>query len=173
MHLKEDITSLEELNIRYTTVEDELFLREWLLLPGMRHWFSMEEDSEVEEMVKIWIGFSRFKCSLTAVYKEQVCGIATLFLMPYVKLIHFAMGYLIVSPSFQRKGVGSSLVKNLEHLAKTYFSLERMHYEVFGDNPLIPLLMKQGYQRLFTQERYVKEEGGYLGRTILEKALST
>lgn len=170
MRLKEDITTSQEFNIRYTVPEDEPFLKQWLVSPGMTHWFSVEDEAEVEEMVKIWISFARFKCSLTATYHGQVCGIATLFLMPYVKLIHFSMGYLIVDPSFQRKGVGSALVKNLDHLAKTYFHLERMQYEVFGENPLITLLMKQGYNQLFVQEKYVKEEGGeYLGRTVLEK----
>lgn len=169
MSSKKKITTSKDFNIRYTVAEDESFLRKWLTSTGMLHWFSMEEESEVDEMIKIWMSFIRFKCSLTATYKNKPCGIGTLFLMPYVKLIHSTMGYLIVDPSFQKKGVGTALVKNLEHLAKTYFRFERMHYEIYGDNPLVSLLEHQGFIQVFKQERYIKEEQGYLPRVVLEK----
>ena len=53
-------------------------------------------------------------------------GIATLFLMPYKKVSHISMLYLIVDPKYQRKGVGSSLLKNIMHYAKK-FKLESIH----------------------------------------------
>lgn len=165
----EQLINSKDFNIRYTTVVDDPFLREWLNSDKILKWFSMSDAAEVEEMVKIWMGYSRFKCSLTATYKEIPCGIATLFLMPYTKLIHQSMVYLVVDPKFHRQKIGTALVKNLDHLASTYFRLERMHYEIFGQNPLEQLLLKQGYIKLLTQEHYVKEEEGYLSRTILEK----
>lgn len=170
MSPKKKLTGSREFNIRYTLPEDEAFLRKWLKSPGMLHWFSMEEESEIEEMVKIWISFARFKCSLTATYRDKPCGIGTMFLMPYVKLIHFAMGYLIVDPSFQKNGIGTSLVKNLDHLATNYFRFERMHYEIYGNNnSLISILKRQGYLQVLKQERYIKENQGYLPRIVLEK----
>ena len=171
MKSKKNITKSKDFNIRYTLPEDESFLKKWLKSPSMLHWFSMQEEDEVEEMVKIWINFARFKCSLTATYRDKPCGIGTLFLMPYVKLVHSTMAYLIVDPSYHRKGIGATLTKNLEHLAKTYFRFERMHYEIFGNNALIPLLERQGYIQVFKQERYIKEEKGYLARVVLEKVL--
>ncbi|MEI8301455.1 MAG: GNAT family N-acetyltransferase [Chlamydiota bacterium] len=165
----EDISSLEEFNIRYMQTEDEPFLRKWLKSPGMLHWFSVETEEELEEMVKIWSGFAKFKCGLTATYQGVPCGFATLFLLPYIKLIHQSMAYIIVDPTMQRRHIGSALVRNLDHLAHTYFRLERMHYEIYGDNPLKNLLKTQGYKELFLQEHYIKEGHTYLSRTVLEK----
>lgn len=130
-----DITLTCDFQIRYTEASDEEFLKKWLLEPSTMQWFSVCDKEEVEEFVKIWISYSRFKCSLTATYKGNPCGIATLFLMPYVKLIHQSMVYLIVDPKMQRKKIGTALVRNLDHLAANYFKLERMHYEVFGKIP--------------------------------------
>jgi ribosomal protein S18 acetylase RimI-like enzyme len=168
-----DITLTDDFQIRYTEASDEEFLKKWLLEPSTMHWFSVCDKEEVDDLVKIWISYSRFKCSLTATYKGNPCGIATLFLMPYVKLIHQSMVYLIVDPQMQRKKIGTALVRNLDHLAASYFKLERMHYEVFGKNPLIDLLKKQGYQQQFMQEKYVKEVNQYFCRTLLEKVLKS
>jgi ribosomal protein S18 acetylase RimI-like enzyme len=164
-----ELTQSSDFSIRYTEAADELFLRKWLSAPAVSHWFAVEEPQEIEELVKIWISFSRFKCSLTATYRNEPCGIATLFLMPYVKLRHISMGYILVDPALHRKGIGSALIKNLSHLGHSYFRLERMHYEVYGNNPLIRLLERDGYQLIVRQERYVKEEKGYLERRILER----
>ncbi len=165
----EDFSLLEGFNIRYMQVEDEPFLRKWLKSPGVLHWFSIETEEEIDEMVKIWLGFTRFKCSLTATYQDIPCGFATLFLLPYIKLIHQSMAYIIVDPALQRRHIGTALVRNLDHLALNYFRLERIHYEIYGDNPLKKLLKIQGYKELFKQEHYVKEGHTYLSRAILEK----
>lgn len=169
----QDITLSEDFQIRYTEVGDEPYLKQWISSPEVLPWFSVSDEPEVEEMVKIWISYSRFKCSLTATYQGVPCGIGTLFLMPYVKLIHQSMVYLVVDPKMQRKKIGSALVRNLDHLAATYFKLERMHYEVFGKNPLILLLQQQGYNAQFSQEKYVKDSSGYLSRTVLEKVFKS
>lgn len=120
-------------------------------------------------MTKNWIGFSRFGASLTALYKEKPVGIATLFLMPYRKLIHHALMYFIVSPSETGHGFGTSLARNITHLGKVYFRFEKVHVEVYEGCPAIPLLKKGGYEEVVRQERFVKEgEGRYLARILLE-----
>ncbi len=166
-----DLTNSPEFQIRYTDANDESELKQILSDPRILPFFPMSDEKEVDDMVKIWIGYSRYKCCLTALYQGQVVGFGALFLMPYVKLIHHSMVYLVVDPEFQRKGVGTSLVRNLDHLAKNYFKIQRMQYEVFGKTPLIELLEKQGYQQIFTQNRYVKDGDHYLPRIILEKVL--
>jgi putative acetyltransferase len=158
-----------DFNIRYTTQSDEPYLKKWLEDPEVAKGFSFALEEERDEFLKIWMGYVRFKCSLTATYKEVPCGIATLFLMPYVKLIHQSMGYVVVDPLFRRKRVGTSLVRNLDHLAKNYFKLERLHFEIFGETPLEPLLEKLNYKKLFTQQKYVKDGSSYLPRIVLEK----
>lgn len=169
MTQREDVTHSPEFTLRYTTAEDEPFLHKWLITPGVSHWFSVDGAQEIEDLVKIWMSFARFKCSLTATYRGEPCGIATLFLMPYTKLVHMSMGYLLVDPSAEHQGIGTALARNLDHLAKTYFRLERMHYELYGENPLISLLVHEGYKVVFKQAHYLKEGDTYLDRVVVEK----
>lgn len=168
-----NITLSQDFQMRYTESSDEPYLKAWLSQPQIMQWFSVCDTEEIEEMVKIWIGYAKFKCSLTATYQGVPCAIGTLFLMPYIKLIHQSMVYLVVDPKHHHQHIGTSLIRNLDHLASVYFKLERMHYEVFGDNPLTALLQKQGYVALFSQPKYVKLQNGYMSRTILEKVFKS
>lgn len=158
-------------NIRYTYVTDTFYLKKWLAHPGMLHWFPIDEEKEVQDAVACWIGFSKYSCSLTATLDGVPCAIGTLFLMPYRKVAHHCLFKVIVDPAHQRKGIGSSLVKNLKHLAKNYFHLELIHIEVFEDNPLIPILLKLDFHEIARQEKFVKEGDTYLARVLLESYL--
>lgn len=166
------IIDLPGYDLRYTNLMDTSYLREWVNSPGMLHFFPMETDKEVEDAIRVWIGFSRFSSSLTATINSVPCGIGTLFLMPYRKVAHHCLFKIIVDPKFQRMGVGTSLLKNLKHLAKNYFNLELMHIEIFEGNPIIELLKKQDFTEFARQEHYVKEDSGkYLARILLESYL--
>ena len=158
-------------DIRYTYITDTVYLKKWLALPGMLHWFPMSEDKEVEDAVQCWMGFCRYSASLTATIDRVPCAMGTLFLMPYRKVAHHCIFKVIVDPQHQRKGIGTSLVKNLKHLAKNYFRLELIHIEVFEGNPLIPILHKCDFKEFARQERYVKEDGKYFARVLLESPL--
>ena len=57
---------IEGFDIRYTELSDAKYLRQWLKEPGVRCWFPMHDDVEIEDAVGRWIGFARYKCSLTA-----------------------------------------------------------------------------------------------------------
>ena len=170
---KRHIVDDPQYTIRYTDERDEPFLRSCLLNQEIMKGFSFSDEPEAEEMIKIWMAYSRYKCGLTALFDQKPIGFGTLFLMPYVKLIHHCMAYVVVDPIYHKQGVGTSLVKNLEHLAFKYFRLERLQYEIFGQNPLISILKKQGYSQLFVQEKYIKQEDSYYPRTILEKVKET
>ena len=163
--------NLTNFDIRYTNLLDSPYLREWLYSPGMLHWFPMSDEKELEDAARIWIGFSRFSASLTATANNIPCGIGTLFLMPYRKVAHHCLFKLIVDPKFQRKGVGTSLLKNLKHLAKNYFKLELMHTEMFEGNPLIGLLKKYDFHEYAKQEKYGKEGDQYFARILMESYL--
>lgn len=162
-----------EHDFRYTTLEDMPFLRECLSKPGMLHWFPMAEgrEAEIENAIQCWIGFCRYSCSLTALIEGVPCAIGTLFLMPYRKIAHHCLFKLVVAPEYQRRGIGTSLVKNLKHLAKTYFRLELIHIEVFEGNPLISILEKNGFRVFAEQEKYVKEGDKYFKRILFEADL--
>lgn len=163
------VTEEATYDIRYSSVADEPFLKEWVLVPEVRKWYPPSSNIDVEGFVRNWIGFSRYKCSLTAVYQNEPVGVATIFLMPYIKVAHLCMLYMVVAPQHQRRGVGDSLLKNIRHLAKTKFPrLESMHLEVFEGSPLIGLLQKQGFHRVVRQDNYVKFSEGFRAREIWE-----
>jgi ribosomal protein S18 acetylase RimI-like enzyme len=155
-------------DIRYTYLTDTFYLKRWLNHPGMLHWFPMSDEKEIEDAVQCWMGFCRYSSSLTATLQGVPCGMGTLFLMPYQKVSHHSLFKLIVDPEHQRKGIGTSLVRNLKHLAKNYFQLELIHTEVFEKNPLISLLQKLEFTEFGYQENYVKEGDHYLARVLLE-----
>ncbi|MCK4934776.1 MAG: GNAT family N-acetyltransferase [Simkaniaceae bacterium] len=162
------ITKSADFDIRYTLLDDEKYLREWLSSKNIYKNFPFNSDEEANDLIKNWIGFSKYKCSLTALFKNVPVGIATLFLMPYRKVAHLSMLYFIVDPKYQRKGVGHSLIKNLKHLAKSYFRLEGLHLDVYENSPALPFLEKQGFTIITKQEKFVKDNDQYLSRYILE-----
>ena len=158
-------------DIRFTHVFDAPYLRQWLDAEGMLHWFPMSEPKEVDDAIACWIGFSRFNCSLTALYDNVPIAMGTLFLMPYRKVAHHALFKLIVDPKYQRHGVGTSLIRNLKHMAKNSFRLDLIHTEIFEGNPLAHLLEKQGFELYARQEKLVKENNHYLARLLYETKL--
>ena len=155
-------------DLRYTDPADLEYLKRWVSHPDILKWMPMGSDKEIEDAANCWIGFYRFKCSLTAVVDGIPCGMGTLFLMPYRKVAHQAMCKIVVDPSFQRRGIGTSIVKNLKQLAKNYFSLEFLNFEVFEHNPLIKILENQGFQEIVRQDNYVKDGENYYARIVLE-----
>lgn len=158
-------------DIRYTYITDITYLRQWLKTPGMLHWFPMSTEKELEDAIQCWIGFCRWSASLTATINHVPCGIGTLFLMPYKKVAHHCLFKMIVDPQFQRQGIGTSLLKNLKHLAKNYFHLEMMNIELFEGNPILDLLKKHDFYEVVVQDKFVKEEGKYRKRIVMETKL--
>ncbi len=84
---EEDITrSSLNIDIRYTEPGDAPFLKKWLMDPEINRWFPMDDEVEIDDAVNKWVGFYRYRCSLTAVYKGTPVALATLYLQPYKKL---------------------------------------------------------------------------------------
>ena len=165
------MVELTGLDIRYTYVTDTPYLREWLQNPEVQKWFPVSEEREIEDAVQCWIGFSRYSSSITATLNGTPCGIGTLFLMPYRKVAHHCLFKLVVDPKHMRKGIGSSLLKNLKHLAKNYFRLDLIHIEVFEGNPVIHLLQKYDFHEFARQGHFVKDKDHYLSRILYESFL--
>ncbi len=157
-------------DIRFTGPDDIRVLREWLSDERMMQWYPPSTKDEALAMAKNWIGFAKYRASLTAIFEDHPVGIATLFLMPYKKVSHISMLYLIVDPKYQRKGVGSSLLKNIMHYAKK-FKLESVHLEAYEGSPIIPLLMKSGFYEMFSQKNYIEFGGELKARFVFEKAV--
>lgn len=162
-----------EIDMRYTEQGDGKYLKEWLMDPTISTWFPMCDEFEVDDAVHRWISFSRYRCSLTALYDGMPCGLATLYLNPYKKIAHQCEFGIIVGTNYRNKGVGTDLIKNLEHLAKTYFKIELLHLQVYGLNPAIRLYKRLGFKEFGRQEHWIKEQdGNYVSRIFMEKELS-
>ncbi len=168
--MSEDLILSTDYDIRYSRLTDISYLKNWLIDPRIMQYFPFEymQTHEIDTFSKNWIGFSRFRASLTATYRKHPVGIATIFLMPYKKVAHLGLIYLIVDPIWQNKGIGSSLLKNIIHLAKTEFPLDSLHFELIETNPSIHILKKFGFQEVIRQEGYFKIHGQYHARVVME-----
>lgn len=168
--MEKDDNILTKLDIRYTEPTDAPHLKEWLSDPTVATWFPMADVVEIDDAVNRWIGFSRYRCSLTAVLDGVPCGIATLYLQPYRKLAHQCEFGIIVAPAYRNKGIGADLIKNLTHLAKEFFHIELLHLQVYANNPAIRLYKRCGFREFGHQSHWIKElDGTFTGRTFMEK----
>lgn len=162
---------IEDVELRYTMEEDAPALEAWLLQPGVLRGFPMQDEREVVDSVKHWISFAKYKSSLTATYKGKPVGIATLCLMPYRKIAHHCLVSIIVSEEMRGRGVGTLLLNNLIHLAKSYFNLEVLYLEVYEGNPAVSLYKRFGFVEIGKQRHFMKENGEYIGKLIMERVL--
>lgn len=157
--------------VRYTAMDDAPYLKVWLEEPGILAGFPMADPPEVEDSVRHWIGFSKYKSSLTAVVDGKPVGIATLCLMPYRKLAHQCLLSIIVSQEARGKGVGTILMNNLMKLAQDSFGIEVIYLEVYEDNRAITLYERFGFREIGFQKYFMKEDGAYIGKIIMERIL--
>lgn len=160
-----------DLHFRYTTEADAPYLKDWLLEPGVLAGFPMCDEREVDDSVKHWISFYRYKSSLTVEFEGEPVGLATLCLMPYKKLTHQCLVSIIVTEKMRGKGVGTQLLNNLIHLAKNYFGLEVLYLEVYQDNRAITLYQRFGFKKIGEQRHFMKENGKYVSKIIMERLI--
>jgi len=165
---REKLTDSAAFDLRYTHLDDGPALRSWLEAAHMLDWFPMSTPIEVDNALQVWLGFCRLNSSLTATYEGSPCAVGTLFLMPYRKVAHHCLFKIIVAPEFQRRGIGTAILRNLKHLAKNFFHLELMHIEFFTGNPIEALLKKERFREFARQEHFVKQGDRYWGRILME-----
>lgn len=158
---------LPDYDIRFTEERDLEFLQRLFSDPAVCDDFPFGFE-EKDEALKNWIGFCKFKASLTGVIGDAPCAIATLFLMPYRKVAHHCSFLIIVDPEHRKKGIGTSMVRNILHLAKTKFRLESVHVEVYEPSLLLPIVQKLNFVEFARQEDYVKTDGCSRPRILLE-----
>jgi putative acetyltransferase len=156
---------MDNFDIRYSEETDLPYLKEWFETPESCSEFPFGEEVKNEALTN-WLGFSRYRASLTATIEGVPCGIGTLFLMPYRKVAHHCSFYLMVAPAHRRKGIGAALVRNLVHLSKQRFRLEAIHVEIFEPNSLEKILERLGFTRYARQENYVHEHGKQRARLV-------
>lgn len=169
---KEDHDSpIEGLQIRYTTPADAEYLKSWLSDPEISGWFPMANELEVDDAARRWISFSRIKSSLTAEMNGQPCGLVTLYLQAYKKLMHQSEFGIIVGSGFRGKGIGSFLLNSVMRLGKEQFRLELLHLQAYAENPAIKLYKRFGFREFGRQSHYIKESDRYVARVFMERFL--
>lgn len=174
--MEKDANKIPGFDIRYTEIGDGKYLKSWLMDRTIGRWFPMNDEVEIDDAAGRWVGFCRYKCSLTAVIDGVPVGLATLYLQPYKKIAHQCEFGIIVSAEHRGKGIGSALIKNLMHLAKENFNIELLHLQVYEGNPATRLYERFGFKTFGIQTHWIKEtdENGkpfYVGRVFMEKFL--
>lgn len=158
-------------SIRLGEEEDKKYLIEWLLQPGVLQWFPLSDLREVEDAAQIWISFAKQNAVLTALWDGVPCGNATLYLQPYKKLAHQCLFAIIVDEKFRGKGVGTLLLNELMRVAKENHGIRLLHLEAYEGNPAVKLYRKLGFKEFGIQHRFVKENGGYQAKIMMQKDL--
>lgn len=162
----------DDLFVRLTQLQDALELKKWLSESEVAPYFPMQDQIEIEDAANRWVGFSRYRCSLTAVKSEVPIGICTLYLQPYRKLMHQSEFGIIVAPSHRGLGIGARMLKALFELAKRDFAISLMHLQVYEGNPAIRLYERMGFREFGRQDKWIKErDDTYRGRIFMEKEL--
>lgn len=162
--------SSQDVELRYSDLSDGKYLKEWLHDPTVARWFPMFDNVEIDDAVARWIGFARYKCSLTAIKNGIPVGICTLYLQPYKKLAHQCELGIIVAPDMRAQGVGTLLMTNIIHLAKENFNIELLHLQVYAENPAIHLYERMGFKEFGKQTHWIKENDDfYVGRVFMER----
>lgn len=157
------------MQLRYSSLDDDKVLAGWLQDSANWRYLPIGSLEEADIFAKNWIGFARYRASLTGVLDSQIVALGTLFLMPYKKVAHSAMLYLIVDAKFRKKGIGQDLLRNLINLAEHYFHLEEIVAEIYEGSSFVSLLKKEGFEQFAYQENYIKDKGQYLARILLQK----
>lgn len=165
------MTTLPELSIRPTRFDDAPPLMKWLMDPKILRWFPMIDGREVEDAVRIWVGYARIEAGLTAEWNGEPCGMANLYIQPYEKLKHTCLLSIIVREDMRGKGVGRALLTRLMQHAKEKFGIEVLHLEVYEGNPAKKLYERLGFKAFGSQAHFIKENGKYMGKTFMQKVL--
>jgi RimJ/RimL family protein N-acetyltransferase len=159
------------LKIRFGEESDQKYLMEWFLQPGVLEWFPLTGLREIEDAARICMSYVKQGALLTAVWDGIPCGIANLYLQPYKKLAHQALFAILVDERYRGKGVGTRLLEDLIALGKERFHLELIHLEVYEGNPAIRLYQRFGFEEYGVEKRFVKDQGRYLNKIMMQKVI--
>lgn len=162
---------MQEISLRSTQKEDAPFLTNLLSNPTTLPWFPMSTPIEIADAVRIWIGYSEIGAGLTALFENEPCGFANLYIQSYQKCKHTCLFAIVVKEEMRGKGIGTLLLKQLIELAKTTFQIEILHLEVYEGNPAEAFYRKMGFTQFGKQDHFTKEKGLYKGKILMEKRL--
>lgn len=154
--------------IRFSVLQDREYMDSWISEES-RKFFPFSTDEEQKNFLDNWIGFSKYRSSVTALIKGTPCAIATLYLMPYRKISHSAIIWMLISPQEHNSELGSIMLRNVIHLAKTYFVMNHVNVEVFENSPIIPMIKSFEFELIIRHKKYARIDGEYFDRLIYMK----
>ncbi|MGR3973041.1 MAG: N-acetyltransferase [Candidatus Rhabdochlamydia sp.] len=157
--------------IRLFQEEDEHALTCWLRDPVNLQWFPMTTEWEIQDAIRIWKGHMAYKSAFTAEYEGKAVGMGVLYLQPFEKLAHQCCFAIIVHEAYRNQGVGRALISHFEQQAQETFALQFLHLEVYENNPAIHLYHKMGFVELGRHPRFIKDNGVYLDKILMQKKL--
>lgn len=162
----------DRVEILPSTVEDRQLFKALLMEPDVLEYFPMHDEREIDDSVRIWEFFCNKGASITASFDREKCGLAFLNLQGYQKLAHQCLITIIVDKKHRNKGIGTKLIRELFNLAKTQFSMEMLHLEVYETNPAISLYRRMGFKEFGLHKKFIKEGDRYIGKILMEATLS-
>jgi putative acetyltransferase len=160
------------IEIRPAVPEEAPYLTKWLTDPAILRWFPMTDAREIDDAVKIWLGYSKFQSCFTAYVDGVAVGMSTLYLQPYKKFSHQCLFAIIVDEKYRNQGVGKALLERMMEAAKNQFKIEILHLEVYEGNPAIRLYERMGFKEFGRQPKFIKMGDEYLDKIMMQKDLT-
>ena len=158
--------------VRFARAEDAPHLTKWLSDPNILRWFPMANEREIEDSVRIWVGYTRMEAGMTACLDDVPVGMANLYIQPYQKFAHQCLFSIIIQDAYRGKGIGTVLLQSLMKHANERFKIELLHLEVYDGNPAISLYSKLGFKQYGRHVRFIKlEDGTYIDKIFMQKEL--
>ena len=158
--------------IRPSVESDGPILGSWIIKPDVLRWFPMCDQREIDDSVRIWMGYSRLGASFTAEYDGKPAGMAVLYLQPYQRFSHHALFAIIVNEDFRNRGIGKALIEYFERVAREQFKITLLHLEVYDGNPAKRLYEREGYKEYGRHPRFIKEAGKYICKILMQKDIT-
>lgn len=156
---------------RLATEDDIPYLKTWLMQEGVLRYFPMINEREVDDALRIWVEYIKMGAALTCLVGDEPVGMANLYIQTFACQKHQCLFSITVDEKARGKGVGTYLMQELMKLAKETFNIEVLHLEVYDGNPAKRLYERLGFKTYGIHEAFLKEDGKYIGKVMMEKEL--
>lgn len=162
----------DKLKIRMSRDDDAKYLTKWLDDAEILKWFPMSNKIEIDDAVRIWMSYMKYKAVITAEWEGMPCGMANFYIQNYERLAHQSLFAIIVAKQYRSKGIGTALIAELIKLAKESFNLKILHLEVYKGNPAQKLYERLGFIQYGVHKKFLKDlNGEYYDKIMMQKIL--
>ncbi|MDN3507587.1 MAG: GNAT family N-acetyltransferase [Simkaniaceae bacterium] len=156
--------------IRNSTEADGECLSMWLDDPHVMRWFPVCDKREIDDTIRIWLGYRKQETALTIEKDGKPVGMAVLYLHPYKKIAHQALFAIIIDKNERGKGYGTLLLQAVEKRAKEK-GVSLLHLEVYEGNPAERLYARSGFVEYARHPHFIKDSGEYLTKIMMQKTI--